>query len=93
MHIASPRFFLYIYCTGQISLTLEELENYKNESIRFGHQRAVQQVRQQVFQQVLKGARGSLNSSLNKELHLRTISDNIDTYSWLFSTLNVKIVG
>nr|YP_009476457.1 ATP synthase CF0 subunit I [Xanthoceras sorbifolium]AVM38909.1 ATP synthase CF0 subunit I [Xanthoceras sorbifolium]QIM59453.1 AtpF [Xanthoceras sorbifolium]QMJ95876.1 ATP synthase CF0 subunit I [Xanthoceras sorbifolium] len=60
--------------------TLEELENYKNESIRFGHQRAVQQVRQQVFQQVLKGARGALNSSLNKELHLRTISDNIDTF-------------
>nr|YP_010122617.1 ATP synthase CF0 B subunit [Acer circinatum]QRF94354.1 ATP synthase CF0 B subunit [Acer circinatum] len=60
--------------------TLEELENYKNETIRFDHQRAVQQVRQQVFQQVLKGARGSLNSSLNKELHLRTISENIDTF-------------
>nr|YP_010389320.1 ATP synthase CF0 subunit I [Harpullia cupanioides]UPQ44640.1 ATP synthase CF0 subunit I [Harpullia cupanioides] len=60
--------------------TLEELENYKNETIRFDHQRAVQQVRQQVFQQVLKGARGTLNSSLNKELHLRTISDNIGTF-------------
>nr|WMH04695.1 CF0 subunit I [Acer ukurunduense] len=60
--------------------TLEELENYKNEIIRFDHQRAVQQVRQQVFQQVLKGARGTLNSSLNKELHLRTISENIDTF-------------
>nr|YP_010156606.1 ATP synthase CF0 B subunit [Koelreuteria bipinnata]QRF99973.1 ATP synthase CF0 B subunit [Koelreuteria bipinnata] len=60
--------------------TLEELENYKNETIRFDYQRAVQQVRQQVFQQVLKGARGTLNSSLNKELHLRTISDNIDTF-------------
>ncbi|KAK3189537.1 hypothetical protein Dsin_029098 [Dipteronia sinensis] len=60
--------------------TLEELENYKNETIRFDHQRAVQQVRQQVFQQVLKGARGTLNSSLNKELHLRTISENIDTF-------------
>nr|YP_010948678.1 CF0 subunit I [Cardiospermum halicacabum]WMV70250.1 CF0 subunit I [Cardiospermum halicacabum] len=60
--------------------TLEELENYKNETIRFDHQRAVQQVRQQVFQQVLKGAQGTLNSSLNKELHLRTISDNIDTF-------------
>nr|YP_009862771.1 ATP synthase CF0 subunit I [Pometia pinnata]QKD76146.1 ATP synthase CF0 subunit I [Pometia pinnata] len=60
--------------------TLEELENYKNETIRFDHQRAVQQVRQQVFQQVLKGARGTLNSSLNKELHLRTIRDNIDTF-------------
>ena len=59
---------------------LEELENYKNETIRFDHQRAVQQVRQQVFQQVLKGARGTLNSSLNKELHLRTISENIDTF-------------
>nr|WJO89213.1 ATP synthase CF0 B subunit [Acer pentaphyllum] len=60
--------------------TLEELENYKNETIRFDHQRAVQQVRQQVFQQVLKGARGTLTSSLNKELHLRTISENIDTF-------------
>nr|YP_010468408.1 CF0 subunit I [Aesculus hippocastanum]UVF31517.1 CF0 subunit I [Aesculus hippocastanum] len=60
--------------------TLEELENYKNETIRFDHQRAVQQVRQQAFQQVLKRARGTLNSSLNKELHLRTISDNIDTF-------------
>nr|WSP01551.1 ATP synthase CF0 subunit I [Acer davidii subsp. grosseri] len=60
--------------------TLEELENYKNETISFDHQRAVQQVRQQVFQQVLKGARGTLNSSLNKELHLRTISENIDTF-------------
>nr|YP_010389405.1 ATP synthase CF0 subunit I [Delavaya toxocarpa]UPQ44725.1 ATP synthase CF0 subunit I [Delavaya toxocarpa] len=60
--------------------TLEELENYKNETISFDHQRAVQQVRQQVFQQVLKGARGTLNSSLNKELHLRTINDNIDTF-------------
>nr|QGW13804.1 ATP synthase CF0 B subunit [Acer caudatifolium]QGW14413.1 ATP synthase CF0 B subunit [Acer caudatifolium] len=59
---------------------LEELENYKNEIICFDHQRAVQQVRQQVFQQVLKGARGTLNSSLNKELHLRTISENIDTF-------------
>nr|YP_010734788.1 CF0 subunit I [Serjania erecta]WEH02000.1 CF0 subunit I [Serjania erecta] len=60
--------------------SLEELENYKNETIRFDQQRAVQQVRQQVFQQVLKGAQGTLNSSLNKELHLRTISDNIDTF-------------
>nr|QKY63161.1 ATP synthase CF0 B subunit [Acer pilosum] len=60
--------------------TLEELENYKNETIRFDHKRAVQQVRQQVFQQVLQGARGTLNSSLNKELHLRTISENIDTF-------------
>nr|UEX91591.1 ATP synthase CF0 B subunit [Acer pseudoplatanus] len=60
--------------------TLEELENYKNETIRFDHQRAIQQVRQQVFQQVLKGARGTLNSSLNKELHLRTVSENIDTF-------------
>nr|YP_010122707.1 ATP synthase CF0 B subunit [Acer crataegifolium]QRF94622.1 ATP synthase CF0 B subunit [Acer crataegifolium] len=59
---------------------LEKFENYKNETIRFDHQRAVQQVRQQVFQQVLKGARGTLNSSLNKELHLRTISENIDTF-------------
>ena len=59
---------------------MEELENYKNETIRFDHQRAVQQVRQQVFQQVLKGAQGTLNSYLNKELHLRTISDNIDTF-------------
>ncbi|TXG60904.1 hypothetical protein EZV62_012267 [Acer yangbiense] len=55
--------------------TSEELQNYKNETIRFDHKRAVQQVREQVFQQVLKGARGTLNSSLNKELHLRTINE------------------
>uniref|UniRef100_UPI00315C5394 ATP systhase CF0 B subunit n=1 Tax=Plantago lagocephala TaxID=2675945 RepID=UPI00315C5394 len=57
--------------------TLEQLDNYKNETIQFEQQRAINQVRQRVFQQALRGAIGTLNSSLNNELHLRTISANI----------------
>nr|YP_010887104.1 ATP synthase CF0 subunit I [Garrya buxifolia]WJH15700.1 ATP synthase CF0 subunit I [Garrya buxifolia] len=57
--------------------TLEQLENYKNETIHFEQQRAINQVRQRVFQQALQGALGTLNSCLNNELHLRTISANI----------------
>nr|YP_009634067.1 ATP synthase CF0 B subunit [Chionanthus compactus]YP_009634106.1 ATP synthase CF0 B subunit [Chionanthus filiformis]YP_009635245.1 ATP synthase CF0 B subunit [Chionanthus implicatus]QCC71558.1 ATP synthase CF0 B subunit [Chionanthus fluminensis]QCD15931.1 ATP synthase CF0 B subunit [Chionanthus trichotomus]QBS49030.1 ATP synthase CF0 B subunit [Chionanthus compactus]QBS49108.1 ATP synthase CF0 B subunit [Chionanthus filiformis]QBS50440.1 ATP synthase CF0 B subunit [Chionanthus implicatus] len=59
------------------SKTLEQLENYKNETIQFEQQRAINQVRQRVFQQALEGALGTLNSCLNNELHLRTISANI----------------
>nr|YP_009663936.1 ATP synthase CF0 B subunit [Brandisia swinglei]YP_010826820.1 ATP synthase CF0 subunit I [Brandisia chevalieri]YP_010827181.1 ATP synthase CF0 subunit I [Brandisia kwangsiensis]YP_010827361.1 ATP synthase CF0 subunit I [Brandisia scandens]WFD56371.1 ATP synthase CF0 subunit I [Brandisia discolor]QCW07982.1 ATP synthase CF0 B subunit [Brandisia swinglei]WFD55921.1 ATP synthase CF0 subunit I [Brandisia chevalieri]WFD56011.1 ATP synthase CF0 subunit I [Brandisia chevalieri]WFD56101.1 ATP sy len=57
--------------------TLEQLENYKNETIQFEQQRAINQVRQRVFQQALQGALGTLNSCLTTELHLRTISVNI----------------
>ncbi|XP_052626381.1 ATP synthase subunit b, chloroplastic [Lactuca sativa] len=57
--------------------TLEQLENYKNETINFEQQKASNQVRQWVFQQALQGALGTLNSCLNSELHLRTISANI----------------
>nr|QUV77194.1 ATP synthase CF0 subunit I [Markhamia cauda-felina] len=57
--------------------TLEQLENYKNQTIQFEQQRAINQVRQRVFQQALQGALGTLNSCLNNELHLRTISANI----------------
>nr|UDH55658.1 ATP synthase CF0 B subunit [Corokia whiteana] len=57
--------------------TLEQLENYKNETIHFEQQRASNQVRQRVFQQALQGALGTLNSCLNNELHLRTINVNI----------------
>nr|QUS62802.1 ATP synthase CF0B subunit [Arnoglossum atriplicifolium] len=57
--------------------TLEQLENYKNETINFEQQKASNQVRQRVFQQALQGALGTLNSCLNSELHLRTISTNI----------------
>nr|YP_010879145.1 ATP synthase CF0 subunit I [Ruellia simplex]YP_010879310.1 ATP synthase CF0 subunit I [Ruellia speciosa]YP_010945420.1 ATP synthase CF0 subunit I [Ruellia elegans]WGG27003.1 ATP synthase CF0 subunit I [Ruellia elegans]WIC96689.1 ATP synthase CF0 subunit I [Ruellia simplex]WIC96855.1 ATP synthase CF0 subunit I [Ruellia speciosa] len=57
--------------------TLEQLENYKNETIQFEQQRVINQVRQRVFQQALQGALGTLNSCLNNELHLRTISANI----------------
>nr|YP_009478097.1 ATP synthase CF0 subunit I [Berchemia berchemiifolia]YP_010472816.1 ATP synthase CF0 subunit I [Rhamnella wilsonii]YP_010947641.1 ATP synthase CF0 subunit I [Rhamnella martinii]ART88655.1 ATP synthase CF0 subunit I [Berchemiella wilsonii var. wilsonii]AVP32480.1 ATP synthase CF0 subunit I [Berchemia berchemiifolia]UVH66009.1 ATP synthase CF0 subunit I [Rhamnella wilsonii]WGO76920.1 ATP synthase CF0 subunit I [Rhamnella martinii] len=60
--------------------TLEQLENYKNETIRFEQQRAINQVRQRVFQQALEGALGTLNSCLNTELHLRTISTNIGMF-------------
>nr|YP_009495707.1 AtpF [Panax trifolius]AWA25607.1 AtpF [Panax trifolius] len=59
------------------SKTLEQLENYKNETIHFEQQRAINQVRQRVFQQALQGALGTLSSCLNNELHLRTISANI----------------
>nr|QFV18549.1 ATP synthase CF0 B subunit [Delphinium anthriscifolium] len=59
---------------------LERLENYKNETIRFEQQRAINQVRQRVFQQALQGALGTLNSCLNNELHLRTISANIGIF-------------
>nr|YP_010484692.1 CF0 subunit I [Callitriche stagnalis]UVW80217.1 CF0 subunit I [Callitriche stagnalis] len=62
---------------NSIYKTLEQLENYKNETIQFEQQRAINQVRQQIFQQALQGALGTLQSSLNTELHLRTISANI----------------
>nr|QWY85097.1 ATP synthase CF0 subunit I [Diospyros mespiliformis] len=60
--------------------TLEQLENYKNETILFEQQRAINQVRQRVFQQALQGALRTLNSCLNNELHLRTISANIGIF-------------
>nr|UQW93553.1 ATP synthase CF0 subunit I [Trymalium elachophyllum] len=60
--------------------TLEQLENYKNETIHFEQQKAINQVRQRVFQQALQGALGTLNSCLNDELHLRTISTNIGMF-------------
>nr|QUB07668.1 ATP synthase CF0 subunit I [Reaumuria songarica]ULD67326.1 ATP synthase CF0 subunit I [Reaumuria songarica] len=62
------------------SKTLEQLENYKNETIQFEQQRAINQVRQRVFQQALQGALGTLNSCLNNELHLRTINANIGMF-------------
>nr|YP_010529152.1 CF0 subunit I [Psychotria rubra]UXW91164.1 CF0 subunit I [Psychotria rubra] len=58
--------------------TLEQLENYKNETIQFEQQRTINQVRQRVFQQALRRALGILNSCLNNELHFRTINANID---------------
>nr|ATV97730.1 ATP synthase CF0 subunit I [Gustavia serrata] len=60
--------------------TLEQLENYKNETIHFEQQRAINQVRKRVFQQALQGALGTLTSCLNNELHLRTISANIGMF-------------
>nr|YP_010376652.1 CF0 subunit I [Lysimachia candida]UFH78193.1 CF0 subunit I [Lysimachia candida] len=63
--------------------TLEQLENYKNETIHFEQQRAINEVRQQVFQQALEGAIGTLNNCLNNELHLRTISANIGMFGMM----------
>nr|YP_010439649.1 ATP systhase CF0 subunit I [Viola betonicifolia]UTC33580.1 ATP systhase CF0 subunit I [Viola betonicifolia]UXO95012.1 CF0 subunit I [Viola betonicifolia] len=60
--------------------TLEQLENYKNETIHFEQQRAINQVRQRIFHQALEGALGTLNRCLTKELHLRTISANIGMF-------------
>nr|YP_010513138.1 ATP synthase CF0 B subunit [Platypodium elegans]UXL84709.1 ATP synthase CF0 B subunit [Platypodium elegans] len=65
---------------NSIYTTLEQLENYKNETIHFEQQRAINQVRQRVFQQALQGALGTLNTCLNNELHLRTISANIGMF-------------
>jgi len=69
-----------------IYTTLEQLENYKNETIHFEQQRAINQVRQRVLQQALQGALGTLNSCLNNELHLRTVSANIG----MFGTMKEK---
>nr|YP_009757917.1 ATP synthase CF0 B subunit [Cyclopogon longibracteatus]QIM61326.1 ATP synthase CF0 B subunit [Cyclopogon longibracteatus] len=57
--------------------SLERLENFKNETLFFEQQKAINQVRQQVLQQALQRALGTLNNSLNSELHFRTISANI----------------
>nr|YP_009341859.1 ATP synthase CF0 B subunit [Aletris spicata]ALV25506.1 ATP synthase CF0 B subunit [Aletris spicata] len=57
--------------------SLERLENYKNETLYFEQERAINQVRHRVFQQALQGALGTLNSCLNSELHFSTISANI----------------
>nr|YP_009156621.1 ATP synthase CF0 subunit I [Dactylis glomerata]YP_009468350.1 ATP synthase CF0 subunit I [Lamarckia aurea]AJV89528.1 ATP synthase CF0 subunit I [Dactylis glomerata]AVA08627.1 ATP synthase CF0 subunit I [Lamarckia aurea]UXF59255.1 CF0 subunit I [Dactylis glomerata] len=59
------------------SLSLEQLEKSKNETLYFEKQRAMNQVRQRVFQQAVQGALGTLNSCLNTELHFRTIRANI----------------
>nr|YP_010513733.1 ATP synthase CF0 B subunit [Tephrosia onobrychoides]UXL85304.1 ATP synthase CF0 B subunit [Tephrosia onobrychoides] len=65
---------------NSIYTTLEQLENYKNETIYFEQQRVINQVRQRVLQQALQGALGTLNSSLNNELHLRTVNANINIF-------------
>nr|QVO54022.1 ATP synthase CF0 subunit I [Sehima nervosum] len=59
------------------SISLEQLEKSKNETVFFEKQRAMNQVRQRVFQQAVQGALGTLNSCLNTELHFRTIRANI----------------
>ncbi|KAL5080115.1 hypothetical protein RYX36_000530 [Vicia faba] len=69
---------------NSIYTTLEQFENYKNETIHFEQQRAINQVQQRVLQQALQGALGTLNSCLNNELHLRTISANIESNSEIF---------
>ncbi|KAL8224068.1 hypothetical protein R6Q57_019543, partial [Mikania cordata] len=40
---------------------LEQLENYKDETINFEQQMTINQVRQRVFQQALQEALGTLN--------------------------------
>ena len=62
------------------SKTLDQLENYKNETIHFEQQRTINQVRQRVFRQALQGALGTLNSCLTDELHLRTINANLGIF-------------
>nr|YP_009772256.1 ATP synthase CF0 B subunit [Abrus precatorius]QIT03124.1 ATP synthase CF0 B subunit [Abrus precatorius]QJW33998.1 ATP synthase CF0 subunit I [Abrus pulchellus subsp. cantoniensis] len=71
---------------NSIYTTLEQLENYKNETIYFEQQRVINQVRQRVLQQALQGALETLNSCLNNELHLRTVNANIG----MFGTMKEK---
>nr|YP_010743340.1 ATP synthase CF0 subunit I [Acalypha australis]UXP76935.1 ATP synthase CF0 subunit I [Acalypha australis]WES82213.1 ATP synthase CF0 subunit I [Acalypha australis] len=66
--------------------TLEQLENYKNETIHFEQQKTINQVRQRVFQQALQGALGTLNSCLTDELHLRTINANLSMFGAIKET-------
>ena len=73
---------------NSISKTLEQLENYKNETIHFEQQRAINEVQQRVFQQALQGALVTLTSCLNNELHLRTISINIGMFVTLKEITN-----
>nr|YP_010307281.1 ATP synthase CF0 B subunit [Tripterygium hypoglaucum]YP_010307367.1 ATP synthase CF0 B subunit [Tripterygium regelii]YP_010308528.1 ATP synthase CF0 B subunit [Tripterygium wilfordii]UCU57595.1 ATP synthase CF0 subunit I [Tripterygium hypoglaucum]UFR82716.1 CF0 subunit I [Tripterygium wilfordii]ULU22358.1 ATP synthase CF0 B subunit [Tripterygium wilfordii]ULU22444.1 ATP synthase CF0 B subunit [Tripterygium hypoglaucum]ULU22507.1 ATP synthase CF0 B subunit [Tripterygium regelii] len=70
------------------SKILEQFENYKNETIHFEQERAINQVRQRVFQQALQEALGTLNSSLTNELHLRTISANIGIFGTMKELTN-----
>nr|YP_009141487.1 ATP synthase CF0 subunit I [Lathyrus tingitanus]AIL56013.1 ATP synthase CF0 subunit I [Lathyrus tingitanus] len=65
---------------NSIYTTLEQFENYKNETIHFEQQRAINQVQQRVLQQALQGAQGTLNRCLNNELHLRTIGATIGMF-------------
>nr|QJQ78284.1 ATP synthase CF0 subunit I [Glycyrrhizopsis flavescens]QJQ79890.1 AtpF [Glycyrrhizopsis flavescens] len=65
---------------NSIYTTLEQLENYKNETINFEQQKAINQVQQRVLQQALQGALETLNSCLNNELHLRTIGAHIGMF-------------
>ena len=70
------------------SKSLEQLENYKNETIRFEQQKAINQVRQQVFQQALQGALGTWPCCLDNELDLRTISANIGMFGTMKEITN-----
>lgn len=63
---------------NSIYTTLEEQEKNNKETLRFEQQRAINQVQQWVLQQAFQGALGTLSRCLNNELHLRTISVNID---------------
>ncbi|KAL6496073.1 hypothetical protein OROHE_027551 [Orobanche hederae] len=57
--------------------TLEQLENYKNETIKFEQQRAINQVKQRVLQQALQEALIILNSCLTTEYCSELESDNV----------------
>nr|YP_009437190.1 ATP synthase CF0 subunit I [Lobelia cardinalis]ATG27566.1 ATP synthase CF0 subunit I [Lobelia cardinalis] len=63
---------------NSIYTTLEQQEKNNKETLRFEQQRAINQVQQWVLQQAFQGALGTLSSCLNNELHLRTISVNIE---------------
>nr|BBN67119.1 ATP synthase CF0 B chain [Widdringtonia schwarzii] len=62
------------------SVNLKQLENLKNETIRFEQQSVIEQVQLQLFRQAVQRALRTLNIRLNSKLHLRTIEDNMNLF-------------
>jgi F-type H+-transporting ATPase subunit b len=64
----------------------KRLEDFKNATIRFEEQRAIEQVRQQVSCLALERALEALNSRLNGKLHSRMIDYHIGLLRAMEST-------
>nr|YP_009671217.1 ATP synthase CF0 subunit I [Passiflora filipes]QCX30520.1 ATP synthase CF0 subunit I [Passiflora filipes] len=57
---------------------LEKFEKSKNETILVEQEKVINEVKEEVCKQLLQRVRATLNSYLTNELHLRTISANIE---------------
>nr|YP_010143624.1 ATP synthase CF0 subunit I [Oxytropis glabra]QQL04906.1 ATP synthase CF0 subunit I [Oxytropis glabra] len=72
---------------NSINTTLEQLENYKNETIQFEQQKAIQEVQERVVIQALEGALTTLVSCFtDRGFHLRNVQTNIR----MFRAMNDK---